>query len=117
MKIQLTSCREGRGGLRRVQIGLSLIIRANKFLFVYSVDTGRRKTDRKSSDRTGRGFERKEGTRKNLSLENKPGGEQQSAVLNGMSQASVCSSVSAVTCVHLLMCTCEMTKPGEGVRD
>lgn len=85
MKIQFTSSREGRRGLRWVQIGLSLIIRA----FVYSIDTGRQKTDRKSSDRTGRGFERKEGTRKNLSLEKEPGGEEQSAVLNGVSQASV----------------------------
>lgn len=89
----------------------------NKFPFVHPVDTGRQKTDRKSSERTGIGFERKRGMRKNLSLENEPGGEQESAVLNGMSQASVCSSVSAVTCVHLLMCTCEMTKPGKGVRD
>lgn len=117
MKIQFTSSREGRRGLHWVQIGLSLQIRANKFPFVYSVDTGRQKTDRRSSDRTGRGFERKEGMRKNLGLENEPAGEQESAVFNGMSQASVCSSVSAVTCVHLLMCTCEMTKPREGVRD
>lgn len=87
VKIQFTNSREDRRGLRWVQIGFSLW--SNKFLFVYSIDTGRQKTDRKSSDRTGRGFERKEGTWKNLSLENEPGGELQSAVLNGMSQASV----------------------------
>lgn len=68
--------------------------------------------DRESSDRTVRGFERKEGMRKNLSLESKPGGERRSGALNSMSQAPVCRSV---TCVHPLMFTCKMTKPGQGV--
>lgn len=46
--------------------------------------------DVESSDRTVRGFERKEGMRKNLSLENKPGGERRSGALNSMSQTPAC---------------------------